>query len=137
MNTLKLTLAALLTFGLVACGDKKEPDKAAAPATAPASAAKPAAAGSATCESAVKNLLTHYPELSALGDKPPAGFVEKAEPGMVAACKQRQWKPGDLACLAGATDKTTTAACYNKIDSLDRAHASEAAEAARKQLGAK
>ena len=135
MKTLKLTLAVLLTLGLVACGDKKGPDKAAAPA--PAAAAKPAAAGSASCESAIKNLLTHYPELSALGDKPPAGFVDKAEPGMVAACKQRQWKPADLACLAGATDKTSTAACYNNIDALDRAYASEAAEAARKQLGAK
>ena len=133
MKMLKLTLAALLTIGLVACGDKKGPDKAAAPAAA----AKSAAAGSATCESAIKNLLTHYPELSSLGSKPPAGFVEKAEPGMVAACKQRQWKPADLACLAGAMDKTSTAACYDKIDSLDRAHASEAAEAARKQLGAK
>jgi hypothetical protein len=138
MKTMKLMLAAMLTTGLIACGDKKAPEKAATPATATAIATKPSAtSSSATCESAVKNLLAQYPELGPLNAAPPAGFVEKAEPGMVAACKQRQWKPADLTCLASAKDKAGAAACYNKIDALDRAHASEAAEAALKQLAGK
>ena len=127
----QLALAAILALSLAACGDKPKDKPADTKAAAPATGA--AAAG--TCESAIKNLLKQYPQLGPINPTPPEGFAAKAEPGMVAACKQRQWKQAELDCLTKATDKGSATACYNKIDALDRAHAMEAAEAALKALG--